>query len=49
MAFSIAVATLASDFIGAKYFELKKETIIDLAPYLIWHYWSQALLLFNGL
>ena len=35
MAFSIAVATLASDFIGAKYFELKKETIIDLAPYLI--------------
>ena len=35
MAFAIAVGTLFSDWIGSKYFELKKETIIDLAPYLI--------------
>ena len=35
MALAIAVGTLVSDWIGTKYFELKKETIIDLAPYLI--------------
>lgn len=35
MALAIAVGTLVSDYIGTKYFELKKETIIDLAPYLI--------------
>ena len=35
MALAIAVGTLVSDWIGAKYFELKKETIIDMAPYLI--------------
>ena len=35
LAIAIAVATLTADWIGTKYFELKKETIIDLAPYLI--------------
>ena len=35
MAFAIAAGTLFSDWIGSKYFQLKKETIIDLAPYLI--------------
>lgn len=35
LAFAIAVGTLVSDWIGTKYFELKKETIIDLVPYLI--------------
>ena len=35
MAFAIAVGTLFSDWLGSKYLELKKETIIDLAPYLI--------------
>lgn len=35
MALAIAVGTLVSDYIGTKFFELKKETIIDLAPYLI--------------
>ncbi len=35
MAISIAVGTLVSDWIGFKYYELKKETVIDLAPYLI--------------
>lgn len=35
MACAIAVGVLVSDIIGTKYFELKKETIIDLAPYLI--------------
>ena len=35
LAFAIAAGTLLSDWLGTKYFELKKETIIDLAPYLI--------------
>ena len=35
MAIAIAVGTLVSDYIAKKYFELKKDTIIDLAPYLI--------------
>ena len=35
LAIAIAVGTLVADRIGVKYFELKKETIIDLAPYLI--------------
>ena len=35
LAIAIAVGTLIADRIGVKYFELKKETIIDLAPYLI--------------
>ena len=35
MAISIAIGTLVADWIGTKYFELKNETIIDLAPYLI--------------
>jgi len=35
LAIAIAVATLTADWVGTKYFELKKETIIDLAPYLI--------------
>lgn len=35
MAMAIAIGTLAADWIGTKYFKLKKETIIDLAPYVI--------------
>ena len=35
MAIAIAIGTLFADVIGTKYFELKKETIVDLAPYLI--------------
>ena len=35
LAIAMAVGTLTADFIGTKYYELKKETIIDLAPYLI--------------
>lgn len=35
MAFAIAVGTLFADWFGTKYFNLEKETIIDLAPYLI--------------
>lgn len=35
MAFAIAVGVLVSDWAGTKFFALKKETIIDLAPYLI--------------
>ena len=35
LAIAIAVGTLVSDRIGEVYFGLKKETIIDLAPYLI--------------
>ena len=35
LALAIAIGTLAADYIGTKYFDLKKETIIDLAPYLI--------------
>ena len=35
MALAIAVGVLVSDWAGTKFFALKKETIIDLAPYLI--------------
>ena len=35
LAMAIAIGTLLSDWVGTKFFELKKETIIDLAPYLI--------------
>ena len=35
LAFAIVIGTLISDYIATKYFELKKDTIIDLAPYLI--------------
>ena len=35
MAVAISVGTLFSDWAGTKFYELKKETIIDLAPYLI--------------
>lgn len=35
LAAAIATAVLVSEYIGSKYFNLKKETIIDLSPYLI--------------
>ena len=35
MAFAIAIGILVSDYISTKYFNLKKETFIDLAPYVI--------------
>lgn len=35
MAVAISVGALISDWLGTKYFGLKKETIIDLAPYVI--------------
>ena len=35
MALAICVGVLVSDFIGAKFFNLKKESIIDLSPYVI--------------
>lgn len=35
MAIAISIGTLVSDWVGSRYFGLKKETIIDLAPYLI--------------
>lgn len=35
MALAISVGVLVSDWLGTKFFALKKETIIDLAPYLI--------------
>ncbi len=35
MALAIAIGVLVSDWAGSKFFALKKETIIDLAPYLI--------------
>ena len=35
MAAAISVGTLFSDWAGTKFFGLKKETIIDLAPYLV--------------
>lgn len=35
MALAISVGVLVSDWFGTKFFALKKETIIDLAPYLI--------------
>ena len=35
MAISIAIGILVSDYIGARFFDFKKETIIDMAPYII--------------
>ena len=35
MAFAIAVGTLLADWLGSKYLLLKKETIIDMSPYII--------------
>lgn len=35
LALAILVGTFVSDYIGAKYLNLKKETIIDLSPYLV--------------
>ncbi len=35
MAIAITIGTLVSDWAGAKFFGLKKETIIDMAPYFI--------------
>ena len=35
MALAIAIGVIVSDWVGTKFFGLKKETIIDLAPYLI--------------
>ena len=35
MAMAIVAGTLISDYIGEKFYALKKETIVDLAPYLI--------------
>ena len=35
LALAIVIGTFVSDSIGTKYFELKKETIIDLSPYLV--------------
>ena len=35
LAFAIIIGTFLSDYVGEKFFELKKETIIDLSPYLV--------------
>jgi phosphatidylglycerol:prolipoprotein diacylglycerol transferase len=35
LAIAIAVAALVADWVGTKYFELKKEAVIDMTPYLI--------------
>ena len=35
LALAIICGTFVSDYIGTKFFELKKDTIIDLAPYLV--------------
>ena len=35
MALAISIGVLVSDFVAYKFYDLKKETIIDLAPYLI--------------
>ena len=35
LALAIVVGTFVADFVGTKYFELKKETIIDMSPYLV--------------
>lgn len=35
LALAIVVGTFVADFVGIKYFELKKETIIDMSPYLV--------------
>ena len=35
LALAIIVGTFVADYIGTKFFELKKETLIDLSPYLV--------------
>ena len=35
LAFAITLGTLVADFVATRYFNLKKETIIDLSPYLV--------------
>ena len=35
LALAIVAGTFVSDYFGQKFFDLKKETIIDLAPYLV--------------
>ena len=35
LAVAIIVGTLLADYLGVKYFNLKKDTIIDLSPYLV--------------
>lgn len=35
LALAIVVGTFVSDYVGTKFFNLKKETIIDLSPYLV--------------
>lgn len=35
LALAIVAGTFVSDYLGQKFFDLKKETIIDLAPYLV--------------
>lgn len=35
LALAITVGTLLANYVGEKYFELKKDTVIDMAPYLI--------------
>ena len=35
LALAIVAGTFVADYIGTKFFELKKETIIDLSPYLV--------------
>ncbi len=35
LALAITVGTLVSDYLGSKFFSLAKETVIDMAPYLI--------------
>ena len=35
LALAIVAGTFLADYIGTKFFELKKETIIDMSPYLV--------------
>ena len=35
LAIAIIAGTFVADYLGSKYFELKKEAIIDLSPYLV--------------
>ena len=35
LALAIIAGTFLSEYIGVKFFELKKETVIDMAPYLV--------------
>jgi len=35
LALAILVGTFVAEYVGTKFFELKKETIIDMAPYLV--------------